>query len=342
MTERISQLILVILLCAPLASAQNSDDPHPAGCEQYKSISIPAADLPSAGDRKELASCVSQDLYFGFEKPADPVRARKCAYLEREKAKKGVEDGVFSGAGLLAMIYANGKGAARNFDLALKFSCEVDGAQAENEGRFEHLLKLKSQHWTGSDFSLCDDITSGFMMGWCAHLEERGNKVQRRRRLGQLTARWGPAEKRALSELQAVAVRYFETTSSREGDPGTGRAAFEIEERASLEDGFVQDLEKFEKGRLPQFSPADFTQADAKLNAVYAKLRALPPPPQDIDPGMITFAGIKETQRVWLEYREAWVKFGRQKYPRVPAESWRTWLTQDRTKTLEEVGQLMQ
>src|SRR5215831_1783823 len=79
MTERISQLILVILLCASLASAQNSDNPHPAGCEQYKNISIPAADLPSAGDRKQLASCVPEDLYFGFEKPADPVRARKCA-----------------------------------------------------------------------------------------------------------------------------------------------------------------------------------------------------------------------------------------------------------------------
>jgi hypothetical protein len=41
---------------------------------------------------------------------------------------------------LLTMIYANGKGAARNFDLALKFACEVDGAPAENGYRLEHLL----------------------------------------------------------------------------------------------------------------------------------------------------------------------------------------------------------
>jgi uncharacterized protein YecT (DUF1311 family) len=336
MTERTSQLILVILLSAPLASAQNSYNPHPAGCEQYKKISIPAADLPIAGDRKQLAACVSEDLYFGFEKPADPVRARKCAYLERERAKKGTADGVFSGAGLLAMIYANGKGAARNFDLALKFACEVDGAGAENGGRFDHLLELKRQHWTGSDFSLCDDITSGFMMGWCAHLEERGDKIQRQRRLEQVTGRWGPAEKQALSELQAVASRFFESSSSHEVDSGSGRAAFEIEEQASLEDDFVHDLEQFEKGRLPQFSAADFTQADAELNAIYAKLRALPR--QVIGP---TFADIKETQRIWLEYREAWVKFGRQKYPRVPAESWRTWLTQERTKMLEDVYPLM-
>jgi uncharacterized protein YecT (DUF1311 family) len=337
MTARTSQLILVILLSAPLASTQNLDDPHPAGCEQYKNVSILAADLPSAGDRKQLASCVSEDLYFGFEKPADPVRARKCAYLEREKAeKKGVEGSIFSGAGLLAMVYANGKGAARNFDLALKFACEVDGAQAENEGRFEHLLELKRQHWTGSDFHLCDDSTTRLMMGWCAHLQERGNKVQWQRRLERLAARWSPAEKQALSELQAVAARYFESSSGNEVESGSARAAYAMEALASLEDDFIEDLEQFEKGRLPQFSAADFTQADAQLNAVYAKLRALPR--QDVGPA---FADVKETQRIWLEYREAWVKFGRQKYPRVPAESWRTWLTQDRTKTLEWVEDLM-
>jgi len=337
MTARVPQLLLVVLLFASLAPAQDLDNPHPAGCEQYKKNSIPAADLPSENDRKQLASCVSVDLYFGFDHPADPVSARKCAYLER---KKKVVDRVFGGAGMLAMIYANGKGAARNFNLALKFACEVNGASAENEGRFEHLLQLKSQHWTGNDFSLCDDITSGFMMGWCASLQERGNKVQRQRRLERLTAGWTPAEKQALSELQAVAVRFFEASSSNEADSGSGRTAWEIEARASLEDGFVQDLERFEKGRLPHFSPADFTQVDAKLNAAYTRLRALPR--QDVGAGPVTFAGVKETQRVWLEYREAWVKFGRQKYPRVTAESWRAWLTQERTGMLEDAEKLMQ
>ena len=48
----------------------------------------------------------------------------------------------------------------------------MDGAPAENQGRFEHLQKLQKQNWQGSDFSLCDDATSGFMEGWCAKLND--------------------------------------------------------------------------------------------------------------------------------------------------------------------------
>ena len=142
----------VALVCVWLSQAtyaqQLERNERPAACDQYDRIQVPSEDLPTQDDRSALASCDSADRYFGFGRAADPVRARKCAYLEREKSDPGSRL-VFAGPGLLTMIYANGKGATRDFDVALKFSCEVDGAPAENSLRFRHLKELGQQHWDG-------------------------------------------------------------------------------------------------------------------------------------------------------------------------------------------------
>jgi uncharacterized protein YecT (DUF1311 family) len=57
---------------------------------------------------------------------------------------------------------------------------------------------------------------------------------------------------------------------------------------------------------------------------------------KDFQWGSVKQADIKHTQRVWLKYREAWVTFGRQKYPQVSEDSWRMWLTKKRIAMLKE------
>jgi len=294
---------------------------------------VTRADLPTEADRQALASCKSENLYFGFDSPADPVKARKCAYIEREN-RTDATDKVFGASGLLTMIYANGKGASRDFDLALRFACEVEGAEAENSGRFDHLLKLKRDHWTGEDFSLCDDATSGFMDGWCAHIQERFDQVQHQRKLDGILGKWSPADRQGFVELQRSATKFFGASSRNEVDlSGTSRGAFEIGAAASLNDSFVAALESFEKGRLPKFTTAEFRFADAKLNVVYAAIQSTKHDPHMA--GTVTPEGIKLAQRAWLAYREAWVQFGSRKYPSVTGDSWRTWLTRERIEMLQ-------
>jgi hypothetical protein len=231
------------------------------------------------------------------------------------------------------MIYANGKGATRNFDLALKFVCEIDGARAENDYRFEHLLKLKDQRWTGDNFNLCDDATNGFMQGICASMQEKFARAERGRKLDEITSRWSPSEKQAFYKLQQAAKAFFDASSRNEVDlSGTGRAAFEIEANASLNDEFVAAVERFEKGHLPKFTSPDFNRADGELSALDANLQA---EPGTSTIGTITSVGIKTAERAWLSYREAWVNFGQVKYPNVTPASWRTWLTQDRVRMLK-------
>ena len=326
--------ISLLLVATTLTFGQKPEryNLRPAECDAYDKIEVLAKDLPTAEERKALASCSSEDLYFGFAVAADPVKARKCAYIEREKAGE-VQQTAFSGSALLSMIYANGKGADRNFDLATKFSCEVDGAPAENARRFQHLQKLKAGNWSGDNFHLCDDITSGYMEGMCAGLEEKFASVARNKKLNNITAHWSSAERSAFHDLREEAQAFFKASSRNEVDlSGTARGQLVVEAEASLNDEFVAAVDRFERGELPRFTTADFSKADAKLNLEYAKLQLKPNKP--IGFSTVTPAGVKTAQRTWLRYREAWVKFGQIKYPSVSPESWRTWLTEQRISML--------
>jgi formylmethanofuran dehydrogenase subunit E len=110
--------LLLSLSSVVLADQQQRNNDRPSACDSYDKVQIPVADLPTQQDRTSLSSCNSEDLYFGFGQPAAAVKARNCAYIEREKSELSQER-VFGGSGLLAMIYANGIGSVRNFDLAL-------------------------------------------------------------------------------------------------------------------------------------------------------------------------------------------------------------------------------
>ncbi len=330
------------------------DNERPMVCVQSERIEIPSADLPTAEDRTTLASCDSQDLYFGIDNPADPVKARKCAYLERERQKQtgqaGILDGDLGGAGVLTMIYANGKGAARSFDLALKFACECDAEEGDAEekahSRIEHLLKLQQERWTGTDFKLCDEINNSFSEPAvaCRQLQERIDQAARTARLGKITANWTPKEKEALADLQHAADAFFTARSENEVEfirVHAGQDFYndivEMDARAPLNDAFIAALERLEQGQVPKFSAAQFRQIDAELNSTYAgKIHSADEVVDpDTAPSTVTSEGLRTAQRAWLRYREAWVAFGRVKYPGVSAESLRASLTQERIKMLE-------
>ena len=294
-------------------------------CDKFEEVQEPASDLPTPEERKALASCNSEYLYFGIDHPADPVKARKCAYIERE-ADKGMPEVVFGAAGMLTMIYANGKGAARNFDLALKFACEFDGTE---DIRVEHLLKLKDKNWTGDDFSLCDDqLGSAYWLRACLKPQWDKEQAVRTHEVSAITKKWTAAEKTAFRELQKTATASFDASALNEVDQSEIGRSIDFESvETSLNDGFVAALQQFEAGQLPKFTALEFSKVDAELNSIYTKLQS--------DESTLNPEGIKIAQRAWLRYREAWVKFGHLKYPSVTPESWRTWLTQDRVEDLK-------
>ncbi len=82
---------------------------------------------------------------------------------------------------------------------------------------------------------------------------------------------------------------------------------------------------------------------DARLNKAYRAIMHPGPadkPQYEIATG-ITPDGIKEAQRAWLKFRDAWVAFGKVRYPAVSAHAWKAMLTERRVNDLEDLKDMV-
>lgn len=295
--------------------------------ELYAQIVIPKKDYPSPAEAKKLSKCVSVDFYYGIGIPQDFVKARQCAYLERERG----DDYLLGGAALLTMIYANGEGVKRNFDLAIEFAGEFNGAVAETNMMEESLIRLQEENWQGNDFDVCNYQTSGRTAAVCESLRDNIREVGRREKINALVNKWSAKDQQAFKVIQHALKIFIAARAENEIDcSGTLCAYDSLRERSQITDDFIASVESFEQAQFPEFSSEQFRIVDRELNSVYKNIT------KDYRAGTITFEGIRKTQRAWLQYRDAWVVFGKQRYSSISADAWKTWLTKKRIKMLEE------
>lgn len=355
-TSALSSLLVAVATAGPLAAQDKPwrgemvDKATQATCDKAVSTPLPAADQPGADERAKLKDCVSSNFYYGLKGPQDYVAARKCAYVEMSAKPDADFAWDISGPAVLMMIYANGYGAAKNPGLALRFACEAGGAPAEIEARTAHLLKLgqspagqtldncssarnAATPYCHGVMDICDDLTSGAMGGVCASIASNIAEQKAAADFEKITRRWTPGQQAAFARLDEKAKKYFDAHASREIDlSGTARGEFYIEARDAMVKAFRDAVARFEEGKVRAETPAAFTAADRKLNAAYAatlKKRFA---------GTINKEGVRETQRAWLPYRDAWVAFAASRYPDVSADTVMTLLTRERTKALETVA----
>ncbi len=304
-------------------------------CRQFIHVAPPATDRPDAKALAALAECNSEELYYGIGRPPDPAAARACAFAE---ASRGEGDRPLGGDAMLMTVYANGTGATRRLDVAIALACTLDGAPAEMDGRVKHLHGLMQQAWTGHDFSWCDDITSGAAEGFCADHDARVEDAKRSARLAKVAGRWanGPAAE-PFHALREAVDSFIDSRGGNEVSPqGTAHAALVIEQEETQRQLFVEDLEGFAGGKPPCAGAERSADADSRLNAVYGKIQKLPADQFAEATGDVEQSGIKQTQRAWLKYRDAWAAFVAAAYPDVPRAAVLNWLTLRRVKQLEE------
>lgn len=310
---------------------------YEAECRKWADIPIPRQDVGTApGD------CDTQALYYGDDGKghgSDHAAARQCAY--RMRAAKQDSGMQFDGNGVLMMLYANGQGVARNIPLAKRFACEYGGAPAEVSDRLAHLDAIAGGA-DGQPLDICDDITSGMMGGFCAARDADFAQTARSESWSTLQAQWTPAQQAAFAVLREAADAYSVSVSENETDlSGTARGAFAVEAREALDIALLADVERFEKGIRPEEKADDFTKADKALNAAYRRTRAALDAGKDErgfgDYGTISADGVRDTQRLWLKYRDAWVAFAAARYPDTPADAWRAWLSRVRAQALAAV-----
>lgn len=309
-----------------LPDAEPSARDWQAECAAAQSAQFPASDQPTAADKAALKSGDSRRYYYGIGVAKDYVRARHAALSERDK-----HDGAFAASTILMMLYANGQGVERNLPLAIKLACEQEEQPREElSGRVSHLRALKT---SGAAFDFCDDVSGGEMEGYCATLAEERKAAERGHELDDLIRDW-PAEQRARLQTLRAALKSFATMRARrERDlSGTDQGTLIAETEAALHERFANALREFEAGKLPSHDAEQLVRADAELNRVYKEALA-----KDFSDTTITAAGIKATEKAWLAYRDAWLALAALRYPAVPAEAFKTWLTQERTEQLQNL-----
>lgn len=301
-------------------------------CRSVSTREPPAADRPDAATARSLAGCDSEALYYGIGMAADPVRARQCAFLEAD----AVSGSVFSGRVMLMTIYANGRGARRDLDVAIHLACGIEGAPAESDGRVLHLAQLKRKGRKGDDFHFCNDVTSGLAMGYCASHEAGIAGARRKAAWDRLLSGWTAAEKRLFEPLASAHEAFVEAHGSGEIDlSGTARAAMQIGAEEALRDELLELVGSLAAGAMPPHRAGEYRAADAHLNAAYRKARAAAAAAgDDVAPGAVTRTGILEAQRAWLRYRDAFLAFAAVKFPRVPRDALAAWLTSRRIAML--------
>jgi uncharacterized protein YecT (DUF1311 family) len=338
------RLVLFLLLMLPAMPALAEDEwPYQAECRKWADVPIPPQDIGTAP-----ADCDTPSLYYGVDgqgRDKDFVAARHCAYKAPKDGDSLLQNGsMFDGSGVLMVLYANGQGVERNIPLAKRFACEYGGAPAEIEGRLAHLDAIAD----GTDkehFDICDDITSGMMMGFCSGRAAEFAQFIRNERWTALQADWTPAQRSALAALRKAADAYFEGASGNEVDlSGTARAAFETDAYETLDIALLDDVQRFEKGARPDEKAGDFASADKALNIAYRKTISELDADEKANKakniwmdGEISSDGVRETERLWLPYRDAWVKFAAARYTDTPADAWRAWLSKARTKALTSI-----
>ena len=305
-------LCALSLLCftAPGLHAQlDGTDP------QYRALCRAALARPFTPPPVDPAlkpDCDSTASYFGIGRAIDYSAARSCAFAEYAHPNTTTSN-IFAGAGILSMIYANGQGTAADLDLATRFTCETDAAPAEIEGRLDILQHDRDTH-TLAKFDLCETATSGNSEGWCESIDARLSDADRNPKITHLEATLPPAAIEPFHNLQKAEDDFIQQRTANEIDlSGTARAAFVLEEQNDLRDQFLANLLAVTS---PGFhEPTAFSAADKRLNEIYkpllkaAEKSRLPRAPKTIPETTITYKGIQETQRSWLQLRDAWMAF---------------------------------
>ena len=320
-------LFLVFALASVAVGQQRISDPGAQKmCAAVKDTQLPAQDQPTPDEKKALANCSSQDLYYGFGQPTDPVKARKCAYVEMEQGKDPLD---IAAQSILMMVYANGQGADRNMDVAIKLACEMPGAPGDVAGNIYELERFRKAP-PNARYSVCDHSAAPHLYKSCAILGDRFDAIQRAKQISDITSSWSAKDRKAFASLQQAAEDFFKVRASSEINL---EPTFEVQEMAFMENGFISKLQQLQKGELPSFSAADKKKAQEELDEAYAATQK--------DPkrrwGTASVAGVQHAQQLWIAYRNAWVKFGKIKYPKVTADSWETWLDQERLAMLEKL-----
>ncbi|MFT4251450.1 MAG: DUF1311 domain-containing protein, partial [Caulobacter sp.] len=303
-------------------------------CRAVRDRAPPPRDVPDAATAQALKGCSSEALYYGIGMAADPAKARQCAILEMQDPDKRYEP--FAGAGMLMTIYANGRGAKKDLDLAVHMACATWGAPVDSDILVQALDVRRRGGPADEPFDYCRDVVPGssnVSAPACLAHEARRAEPSRAARLAALTHGFSPAARRAYEALTTAEARFIEIRQANESPPGAMNRGVPLRIAEDARDFHVEQLEQL-SGATRVTGSGEHRDYDRSLNEVYGAAMDSLPAGQADQLGEITRDGVRQTERAWITYRDAWLAFAPVAWPKASTEALAARLTRDR------VGQL--
>jgi len=237
------------------------------------------------------------------------------------------------GISTLAMIFAGGKGTAPDLPLAIKFACEIQDWDGDGRELATMLDEQRKKGATKVDFDICDSVPGRQTNFLCIGRDESWVHADIPIALKRLEAGNNSTQRAAFKRVLDARRAFMEAHAREEPNGTTGATQFAMRDLVEDDQLWSNALQNFAAGKLPKYTEADFKKADSDLNAFYRQQLQIAKhicEEMSCDDTNDYARHMIQSERAWLAYREAWVAYGRLRWPSVPPDSWRTWLTLER------------
>ena len=272
-------------------------------CEAFANATPPKRDLPTPADRTRLAECEPATLYYGIDRPADAKNARLCAAIELDRDDAGSLP--LHDAGMLMMIYANGRDVPRNARIAKHYACLMQGSTKGLDYWFEAIDRAVAGH---NRLDACDGSGWGMSSYECVMVQYRV-EISRAHDVQRPLLQWAMLQHSAFDPLRTAASNYERArqpveVEKLEHTTQAWRTAVFLEQFNAV----LSALRRGD-GDLPS---NDLDVRDRELNAVYQRVllevtqRANDHP--DL-PEMLRPEQVRVVERAWLAYAIACERF---------------------------------
>lgn len=137
--------------------------------------------------------------------------------------------------------------------------------------------------------------------------------------------------------LRRALDAYVDTHAHKEASfAGSGWAEGVSDAKQSVQKEFIDLFKKLDSKQLPKKSELDFKKTDSELNRIYQEIQNNKNFDSEVA-AAVTRRGIKESQRKWIKYRDAWLAFATVRFPTVSKHSLSAALTEDRISKLVKI-----
>jgi len=197
------------------------------------------------------------------------------------------------------------------------------------------------QNWKANkvfEFNICDFISSGFGMGYCAYRKQELEDIENKARVFKLSKQLENNAGEILQGAYNVASKYFETKAwNEELNGGSGYAAWTVYSIMSQKNNYLNLIEKIRSSNLDSIQALG--DSSIVLNQLYQSIvDTLKKGPITDFNAEVNLEGFQSVQKQWMKYRDSSAYLFSLIAPAVKKQQWINWLTVVRIKELRDLS----